>query len=283
MSFDAVLNSQLANMRKALEDRLTGIDGRLRGDVMEVLSELLVLSRAGATMPLLALPAFGAGRFQTFSSSGNFTVPAGVTRVRVQVIGGGGAGGKSCKKTYSMTADAVGGGGAGGGYAYKVVDVAPGQQIPVVIGAGGSGYADSDLASYSLYRGKSGGTTSFGAFVSATGGSGGRGYYYFYSTYNGSTDYRNDTATLVGGIGIDGDVNYRGGSGAIEPVQKFCCGGAAATHLGDALGMLPLAGFGSGGNPEYGGRGIGCGGGGSTYETTSLPGSGVQGLCIVEW
>ena len=97
---------------------------------------------------------FQALRAQTFTSSGTFNVPAGVTSVKVEVIGGGGAGG-------GVSGGAADGGGGNGGYAEEIVSVTPSTGVSVTIGAGG------------VAAGGNGGTSSFGAFLSATGGNGG--------------------------------------------------------------------------------------------------------------
>jgi hypothetical protein len=59
---------------------------------------------------------FGYRNRQEFSSSGTFTVPAGVREIMIEVIGAGGGGAK-------------GGGGGGGAYAIGVYKVAPGDVI----------------------------------------------------------------------------------------------------------------------------------------------------------
>jgi hypothetical protein len=50
------------------------------------------------------------GRGQVFTSTGTFTVPAGVTAVKVTVAGGGGNGGSA-----NSNGGPIGGGGGGGG------------------------------------------------------------------------------------------------------------------------------------------------------------------------
>lgn len=83
----------------------------------------------------------GFSNVQVFTSSGTFTVPAGITRAKVTVVGGGGSG-----------AAGAGGGGGGGGTAIEIVTgLTPGGTVTVTVG----GVA---------------GTSSFGAYCSATGG-----------------------------------------------------------------------------------------------------------------
>ena len=89
----------------------------------------------------------------TFTSSGSFTPPAGITSVTVQVWGGGGAGGGV---TGANATTRTGGGGAGGSFtSATTVAVTPGSPITVTIGAGGTGSSSAG--------GGVGGTTTFGS------------------------------------------------------------------------------------------------------------------------
>src|SRR5215472_18184259 len=65
---------------------------------------------------------------QTFTSSGTFTVPAGVTAVFVEVWGAGGAGGATGGGSKNR------GGGGGGAYANGTVAVTGGTTYAVTIG-----------------------------------------------------------------------------------------------------------------------------------------------------
>lgn len=118
---------------------------------------------------------------QVFTSSGNFVVPPGVTRVKVTVVGGGGASATGDNSGYFF------GGGAGGGTAIKTISgLTPGQVIPVTVGAGAPSLSANP-----------GGTSSFGAFCSATGGQSG---------------------PQAGGVGVNGDLNIRGGVTTVSPI-----------------------------------------------------------------
>lgn len=86
-----------------------------------------------------------------YTSPATFTVPTGVTAVSVMCIGGGGGG-----------SSPGGTGGVGGtGWAY-VSGLTPGGTVSVTVGAGGTGFVNSP--------GSPGGTSSFGSYLSATGG-----------------------------------------------------------------------------------------------------------------
>ena len=95
-------------------------------------------------------PPSGAAAFTT-PGSYDWTVPAGVTSVCAVCVGGGGG------------AKNTGGGGAGGGLGWKNnITVVPGSTVTVTVGSGGVGGT----------TGSAGGTSSFGAHVSASGGGG---------------------------------------------------------------------------------------------------------------
>jgi len=126
----------------------------------------------------------GFSNMQVFTSSGTFTVPAGVTKVKVTVVGGGGGG----------SAMNYGAAGAGGTAIRIISGLTPGGTVAVTVGGGGAG---GNLAGSA---GGTGGTSSFGAFCSATGGAGTA-----YGTGINGT----------GGIGSGGNLNFAGGPGAI--------------------------------------------------------------------
>lgn len=78
------------------------------------------------------------GGTQTFTSSGTWTAPAGVTAVTATVVGGGGGGGASGNSTANSNYNFPAGGGAGGVVTTERVTVTPGTTYSVVVGAGGS-------------------------------------------------------------------------------------------------------------------------------------------------
>lgn len=73
-------------------------------------------------------------------ASGNFVVPAGVTKLKITVCGGGGGGAGSSGNGGAPFGGraGTGAGGGAGGVAVKVVTVTPAQVIPFTIGAGGA-------------------------------------------------------------------------------------------------------------------------------------------------
>jgi hypothetical protein len=100
-----------------------------------------VLTSDGSTWTSAAA---GGGQFQTelFTAPGTWTKPASCTQVRVTVVGGGGGGSPSATSAY-------------GGLAIALVPVS--NPVAITVGAGGAANA-------------TGGTSSFGPAVSATGG-----------------------------------------------------------------------------------------------------------------
>ncbi len=190
-----------------------------------------------ATAPVLAykLPALrpGFSAIQTFTTTGTFTVPAGVNRLKVMVIGGGGGG------SPGLGAGARGAGGGGGGKATKIIAVTPGTTYPVVVGAGGAAGVGSD--------GAGGGTSAFGALCLATGGGGGN-----YTLSSGGFSGSGSGGDLNEGLGDGDDGNtgaiYGGGRGGGP-------GGRGATNTGQN------------------GRGPGGGGGGSVGGYTAGAGA----------
>lgn len=231
--------------------------GRAGGDTIEGLTAItvplggrLVLSGDGASSWLRAGGAAPLGRMQAFVSSGSFSVPAGVRRVRVVCTGGGG-GGAGCGVGNS------GGGGGAGGTAIGWFDVTPGVAITVTIGAGGSAGVSGGGS------GGVGGTSSFGALCSATGGAGG--------TVDGTGQ--------GGGSGSGGAANFSGGDGAHG-------GGSGSALIGGHGGASFWGGGGRGGVGSAGG-GVGGSvrgtGGGGSYGSAGPGGAGAPGVVVVEW
>ena len=200
-------------------------------------------------------PGFSA--IQSFTSSGTFVVPAGVTRTKVRLIGGGGGGGGN-------TTQGGGGGGGGGGYAELVVPVTPGQAISVTVGAGGAGGSNAS-GTAAGNNGQTGGTSSFGTAVAASGGNGGGGSLVGGQGNSGS-----------GGIGLGGTVNMAGGAGnAGFSAGPNGFGGHGAGAAGGGGGGAASSGLPSAGAAPGGG---GAGGGGNF---SGAPGG--AGAVIIEY
>ena len=105
---------------------------------------------------------------EIIEASQQYTVPTGIkdNQIFVRIFGGGGSG--CCRRVedqFEETYDAKAGGG-GGWMNSGFVDVIPGNVIPITIGGGGA------MASGYNSHGAAGGTSSFGTYLSASGGTG---------------------------------------------------------------------------------------------------------------
>ena len=207
---------------------------------------------------------FGNGQMQIFSTSGTWTVPPGVAKVRVRMWGAGGSSGNQASY-YS--------GGGGGGFALKAIYELTGiTSIPVTVGAG-----ITNIQSGSTSTGFRAGTSSFGSYCSATGG---------------LTGITSDNA--VGGTGVGGDINNTGGKAGWGGGTSSGGGGGSASLIGgggnggvSAMGNSPTGGAG-GGWGSSGQNNPGTGGfmttGGVSSQTTSyfstMPTASIQPFSI---
>ena len=123
----------------------------------------------------------GPTSISTFYGSGTWTRPEGINRVIVRVIGGGGGGSGHAES------------GAAGGYAEEVIDVRGISSVYCTVGNG------SQSGTYYSGNGGGGGTSSFGNYLSASGGLGGN------QTYQHCGG--------LGGVGSGGNLNLYGGGG----------------------------------------------------------------------
>jgi hypothetical protein len=194
---------------------------------------------------------------QVFTSSGTFNVPAGVTRVKVTLIGAGGTG---APNTITYTEYVSGGGGGAGGWVVDYVAVTPGGTATVTVGTN-AGTRTSSFA----------GTTT----VSASGGS------------NGAVG----TGLNVPGVnGASGAISFFGVTGYATSIIRSTTGttisGLVSGVAGQASGMCYPHGYGAaGGNGGSIATAAGYGGGGAGGDAagTYSAGAGGNGLVIVEW
>ena len=202
------------------------------------------------------------GRGEVFTSSGTFTVPAGVTAVKAIVVGGGG-GGQAGAWHPTDKAGAGGGGGGGGGCAIKyLTGLTSGKTLTVTVGAAGG---TSSIAS---------GTQTIST-VSATGGSkGGAGSTKLTTAIGG--------AGGAGGVGAGGDLNMVGGGGGAGGDSKSTTEGIPGGHGGSSYfgggGAAPTNTTGNAGG-KYGGGGSG----GATNNSSGTGGGGAAGVVVFEW
>jgi hypothetical protein len=238
---------------------------------------------------------FGTGNVQFFSSSGTWTVPPGIGKVRARMWGGGG---------YNR--------GSGGGFSLKAIyDLTSVTSIAVTVGAGGNATTST------------GGTSSFGSYCSATGGvsNGAVG-----AGSGGDINYSGglgDAASIAGGgvaslfgnggaaataLSINGGNGASGGGAGSPATSNFSSGGngflgvggfynnsTSAGNYPPSTGLLPVysidfIGTGGGGTNAYPGVNGGGGGGAGSSGAGGFPGGGGggtapggNGLVIVEW
>lgn len=137
----------------------------------------------------------GFNSVQTFTSSGTWTRPSGVTKVIIEVQGAGGGGG-------GMSGGDRGGSGGGGGYAKKFLDVSSISTSTITIGAAGTGGAAATPGPGSA--GVAGGASSWADGTNTITGNGGAQGLSVYANYgNGG----------LGGTATGGDLNIQGCNG----------------------------------------------------------------------
>lgn len=149
-----------------------------------------------------ALESYGDKDVQVFTASGIWTKPAGISRVRVLLVGAGGSGAGTGGNCGARS------GGAGGGFAEAVIDVSSLSSVAITVGAGGPAEVDTTCAT-----GTDGGDSSFGSFVTAHGGQGG-----FNGTAQGGTVTHSSSSSIIAVTG------RKGGSASIDnsgPQMKF--------------------------------------------------------------
>jgi uncharacterized repeat protein (TIGR01451 family) len=169
------------------------------------------LNSGNATVDRTTVPGETILKYTTTGNS-TFAAPAGVTDVRVMVVGGGGGGG----------ADNAGGGGAGGLIEEASHAVTPGANVTVTVGKGGTGPTSAGF-------GGNGDNSVFDALTAIGGGGGG-----FHSAPTGQDGGsgggagRSGLSTVgVGGSGTAGQGNDGGGTEATTSTGRNGGGGGA--------------------------------------------------------
>jgi hypothetical protein len=185
------------------------------------------------------------------TNQGNWVVPMGVSKIKLRVWGGGGAGGAGF--------GGAGGGGAGGGYIEGFFAVPAGESYFVAVGNGGVG------------SGTSGGTSSFGSVASATGGQAGA---------NGASGVGGGGGTSGGiGNGAGWQASGQGGAGAFAAGSTWVSGRGGSAFGG--AGAEPVLGVSTADLNGYASTLPGGGGGGAVGS--GLGGQGGAGLVLIEW
>ena len=198
-------------------------------------------------------PGFGSGT-RSFTTSDVFIVPAGVSQVEVEIWGGGAG-------SYASVSGGPSGGASAGGYARKrVTGLVPGQSVTVTVGAGGQ------AGQVGGTNPGGGGTSSFGSYVSATGGS-------LNYLANASAPQHGGTPA---GTGVGGDVNLTGSAGQGGLHNQGGMGGAAPMGGAQNSGT-------TGGPGVFPGGGAAGAGTGADSLTPYNGAAGAAGLVVVRW
>lgn len=211
--------------------------------------------------------------------NGTFTVPAGVSCVRVQAWGGGGGGGVN---DIGGSGSQGAGGGGGGGYREGTFVVAENDEIDITVGAGGPGAAN--IAGTSGTAGGNSTATFSGSIITANGGSAGSGGG---GGGNGGTGSFTGTvygqvANNNGGDGGDGDGDEGGGGGG--SAGSAGDGGDGANLTAGTAGAGGGGAGGAGGDDGTGSSGsLPGGGGGGAGDDGGGGGNGAYGRVIITW
>lgn len=203
-----------------------------------------VLTSNGTTWTSAA--ALGVNAQVYTSGTGNFTIPAGVTRLKVTVVGGGGG-------SAGSVSGNTGGAGGGGGAAIKwLTGLTPGNTLSYSVGTGGTA----------------------GTSAPGNGGAGGNS-----TVATGTTGTPQTITTITGSGGGAGLVGGSGGAGGGGTNGDLNVPGGSLGGYGVGGGSLyaSTSPYGSLGSALYGG-------GASAAPSASGPGAaGATGVVIFEW
>lgn len=231
-------------------------------------SNITITSGVGS----IIIAALGGGlqTIQIFTSSGTWTKPAGITKILVKAIGGGGGGGGVGGAANRV---ALGGGGASGGYGELFLDVTSIASRTVTIGAAGAGGVAGNN------NGSAGGTTSFGTDLTCTGGAGGINVF---GTGVTLTTQTNTPGSSTGGyLNVNGSSAQESFSGTASGCGGY--GGFSQFGQGGIGGKINNASANvAGASPQTGAFGAGGGGSISINNAANTAGAdGAPGLVIV--
>ncbi|MBL7672480.1 MAG: prepilin-type N-terminal cleavage/methylation domain-containing protein [Bdellovibrionaceae bacterium] len=222
--------------------------------------------------------------FQVFPHIGaggqTFTVPDGITSMRVRAWGGGGGGGYNTSLSGSTSLQ--GGDGGGAGFVDTTIPVTPGELLLIEVASGGKSFfggtfGGAKAGDYGAGGGGGASSVVRGAVRLVTAGGGGGGG----SAYNGSL--RGGWGGAGGFRGGDAGIGYTTDTPATGANSNLSGGaGAVTTSAGSTNGFPGTLGYGGGGtagNSRHGGGGGGgyYGGGGGCGAWSGASGAGGGG------
>ena len=227
---------------------------------------------------------------QTFTTSGSWTCPSGVTSIDIKAWGGGGGGGFA-----TTTNRGAGGGGGGGAYrSSNSVAVTAGTTYYYTVGSGGSGGTTTGTAATSgglscfstaincggtIITSASGGGAggSVTTNTAGTSGSGGNTGVFTSASFNGGN----------GSIGLNGNSASNGGGGGGGGAGTTANGSSAtSSKTGGTGGTIGGGNGGNGGDNATGGGGTSIGGGGAgghKSNTNRAGGAGASGQIQISY
>jgi len=180
---------------------------------------------------------------QVFTSSGTWNRPTGVKFIKVQLVGGGGGG------------SGHGESGGAGGYSERVIDVQATASVSVTIAGEVNGTFYSG-------PGDNNGGSSFGSFLSASGGFG--------------ANRNNQHSGGLGGVGSGGNLNIYGGGG--QSHHNYSSVGGTSFFGGAVAAGHPQGGNFSHNHQSHSAPGSGGSGG---YFHNHRGSNGRPGMCVI--
>jgi len=198
----------------------------------------------------------GTPTMTVYTSPATYTKPSTVKSVKVTLLSGGGSG--SIYRGPAASGNGAGGGGGAGGFGGIA---APSITSPVAVTVGAGGAAAGPGGSNAYTQGNTGGSSSFGAFLSCTGGAGGS------NNSGGASGSFTPSPTAIG---------FSGTVGTPSSVPGPVSGGGGNSFQAWGLGAVPAP-LGPGPAPNPGTTGTGFGAGGSGAQNVNSPGLGTSG------